>query len=69
MRQQDERSCERYQTDWPSQKNRSRNRPSRAIHLDLKQFGVDVGRIEMKLPEFLDGLSQKDGEWRHLTTR
>ena len=39
------------------------------IHPDLKQFGTDVERIEMKFSEFLEGLKQGDGEWRYLTTQ
>ena len=32
------------------------------IHPDLKQFGTDVERIEMKFSEFPDGLKQEGGE-------
>jgi hypothetical protein len=39
------------------------------IHPDLKQFGTDVERIEMKFSEFLEGLKQEDGEWKYLTTQ
>lgn len=39
------------------------------IHPELKQFGTDVERIEMKFSEFLDGLKKEDGELMYLTTQ